>query len=87
VENVLEEMEKIFQEIEALKISDSLLHGEKIIARINEKVEKYNALREEAKIYYFYLLVTREALGLYNHNWVEVIYSLPKRLNPFNYYG
>ncbi len=47
------------------------------IADINDLVIKYNRIREEALLSAYYLLVTREALGLRNHKWVEEYYPIP----------
>jgi hypothetical protein len=49
------------------------------IEKINERIVQYNALREEAKLRYHYLIITREALGMRRHHWVEAIYKIPAR--------
>jgi hypothetical protein len=46
---------------------------------INEKIKIYNAMREQAKTRYYYLIVTREALGLHKHQWVEAYYRIPPK--------
>jgi hypothetical protein len=39
--------------------------------------EQRRALREEAKRYYWYLVVQREALGFRNHRELELYYRIP----------
>jgi len=50
-----------------------------IIEEINKKISRYNDLREDAKLRYHYLIITREALGMRRHHWVEEIYKIPAR--------
>jgi len=50
-----------------------------LIEEINEKISLYNILREDAKLRYHYLIITREALGMRRHHWVEAIYKIPAR--------
>jgi len=46
---------------------------------IDAQVHRYNRVREEAKLRYYYLIVTREALGLRRHHWVEAAYRIPPK--------
>jgi hypothetical protein len=48
-----------------------------LLAQINQNIDTFNKTREKAKIQYYYLIVTREALGLRKHHWVEELYSIP----------
>jgi len=50
-----------------------------LIEEINKKISCYNDLREDAKLRYHYLIITREALGMRRHHWVEEIYKIPAR--------
>jgi hypothetical protein len=51
----------------------------KILKEINGEISKYNHAREYAKLRYYYLIVTREAMGMRRHHWVEEIYKIPPR--------
>lgn len=46
---------------------------------IETGIRKFNQAREEAKLRYYYLIVTREALGLRRHHWVEAAYRIPPK--------
>ncbi len=52
---------------------------EMILEQINRNIDYFNKTRENAKIDYYYLIVTREALGLRKHHWVEELYSIPSK--------
>ena len=49
------------------------------IVEINGQISKYNRMREYARLRYYYLIVTREAMGMHRHTWVEEVYSIPPR--------
>lgn len=49
------------------------------LKQINQNIKAYNEVREKAKVQYYYLIVTREALGLRKHHWVEEIYAIPPK--------
>ncbi|HBH88206.1 MAG TPA: hypothetical protein DDY17_11510 [Syntrophaceae bacterium] len=51
----------------------------KIVQEINGEIGQYNHAREYAKLRYYYLIVTREAMGMRRHHWVEEIYKIPPR--------
>jgi hypothetical protein len=51
----------------------------KILKEINGEISKYNHAREYAKLRYYYMIVTREAMGMRRHHWVEEIYKIPPR--------
>ena len=40
--------------------------------------EKYENLLKEARMYYWYLIVQRESIGLRNHDDVRRIYAIPR---------
>ena len=42
-----------------------------------EKRQKYNQLRSRAELYYWYLMVQREAIGITNHNSLRELYPIP----------
>lgn len=47
--------------------------------QINEAIDQYNDACRKAEIQYYYLIVTREALGLRKHDRVEDVYRIPPR--------
>ncbi|MDD5723992.1 MAG: hypothetical protein PHY29_09700 [Syntrophales bacterium] len=51
----------------------------KLYAKINDEISRYNGAREYAKLRYRYLIITREAMGLRRHTWVEEIYRIPPK--------
>ncbi len=82
----IDKVNRIGAVIEKLKIS--LKSGEKhslsemtreIVNEINREIKSYNAAREHAKLRYYYMIVTREALGIRRHKWVDEMYSIPPR--------
>lgn len=52
---------------------------ELILEKINQNVDHFNKTREKAKVQHYYLIVTREAMGLRKHHWVEELYSIPPK--------
>ena len=50
-----------------------------IVAEINREIGKFNRAREYAKLRYYYLIVTREAMGMRRHHWVDEWYRIPPR--------
>jgi hypothetical protein len=51
----------------------------KLVREINGEIGKFNHAREYAKLRYYYLIVTREAMGLRRHHWVEETFKIPMR--------
>jgi hypothetical protein len=49
----------------------------RILGEINAKIRAYNRQRELVKTRYYYLIVTREALGLIHHQRLAEIYRIP----------
>ena len=47
--------------------------------KLNVLIEKFNAACEKAQLKYYYLIVTREAMGLYKHEYVQEIYQIPQK--------
>ncbi|OPY12985.1 MAG: hypothetical protein A4E66_00949 [Syntrophus sp. PtaB.Bin001] len=58
---------------------DNWMPKSMVIEEINKKISQYNDLRENAKLRYHYLIITREALGMRRHHWVEKFYQIPER--------
>ena len=56
----------------------------RLICELNGKIGLYNRQREKVRTCYYYLIVTREALGIIHHQRLEEIYRIPppKRLLP-----
>jgi hypothetical protein len=50
-----------------------------LISEINEKIAQFNAMREHAEVRMYYLIVTREALGLRRHQRIEEYYRIPPK--------
>ena len=82
----IDKVNRIGSVIEKLKMS--LKSGERhsvskmtgeIVNEINREIKSYNAARENAKLRYYYMIVTREALGIRRHKWVEEMYSIPPK--------
>lgn len=90
VEEVIDKMERIEEEIR-LKIStlnaaegqddsrDILRRRKLLYEEINGHIDAFNAFRQKAQLKYYYLIVTREALGLRRHEMVQKIYRIPDK--------
>ncbi len=84
IEQVIEERLKSYRSI-VEKSEDGYDDGklasrrQKIFKEINGEIGKFNHAREHAKLRYYYLIVTREAMGMRRHHWVEESYSIPPR--------
>mgnify|MGYP006943676909 FL=1 len=90
VEEILEKMKRIEGEIEIItslikaldhKNDHSVALRQKRIfcEEINCKIEEFNSIRQKAELQYYYLIVTREALGLRRHEMVQKIYRVPEK--------
>jgi hypothetical protein len=90
VEDVLQKMACIHQEIETkislLRSSVSDLPDQKILQRklliideINLHIDEFNHIRQKAELQFYYLIVTREALGLRRHQAVQDLYRIPEK--------
>ena len=49
------------------------------LKQLNEEIDTFNKVREEVKLCYYYLIVTREALGLRKHYRIEECYPIPPK--------
>jgi len=98
VEDVLDKLAKLEAEIEK-KISrlngvkkvdhpSALMRQkEKLYEEINGQIDEYNRVCRKAHLQYYYLIVTREALGLRRHEMVQKMYRIPetkKRIKAFH---
>lgn len=88
VEDALDELARLDCEIqiknEQLKslqpykqIPDDLNNQQALIEEINGSIDQFNKVLKKAELKYYYLIVTREALGLRRHDRVCEIYSIP----------
>ena len=90
VEDALERLVKIDQQIEE-KIQflrsqlkkgagrEDLHDQQTIFEELNVKIDQFNMACQKAEIQYYYLIVTREALGLRRHETVQKIYQIPPK--------
>ena len=85
IENSLEERLSRLKELEPLISQDGKsvrnLRGlrRQMMIEINREISKYNGAREYALMRHYYLIVTREAMGIRRHHWVEQHYRIPPR--------
>jgi hypothetical protein len=54
-------------------------NAQNLRGEVNVKIRAYNRQREHVKTRYYYLIVTREALGLIHHERIEEIYRIPPK--------
>ncbi len=85
IENSLEERMDRLAEIERL-VSQDLTDARslsqlrrQIVAEINWEISRFNGAREYALMRLYYLIVTREAMGMRRHHWVDQHYRVPPR--------
>ncbi len=97
VEDALAALEKIDREIRALmeilgqrcshaKTGGPASQDRSLYEAINERIEAFNDACAAAEIKYYYLIVTREAMGLRRHETVKQMYAIPpkkKKLQAF----
>jgi hypothetical protein len=90
VDEVIEQLMRIDKEIE-VKISllntfywnnyasEMLQKKQMVCEEINLSIDQFNAIRQKAELQYYYLIVTREALGLRRHEMIQDIYRIPAK--------
>jgi hypothetical protein len=49
------------------------------LLEINGEIRRYNRAREYAQLRFYYLIVTREAMGFRRHKSVEDVYKIPPK--------
>ena len=88
VDEAIEQLMRIDREIE-VKISllntfcwnnhasEMLQKKQMLCEEINLSIDQFNAIRQKAQLQYYYLIVTREALGLRRHEMIQEIYRIP----------
>ena len=50
-----------------------------MVVEINREISRFNRVREYALMRHYYLIVTREAMGMRRHHWVDQHYRVPPR--------
>jgi len=45
-----------------------------------EKVKQYRELHDQAQLFYWYLMVQREAIGIRNHDMLIQLYRIPDKI-------
>jgi hypothetical protein len=85
IENSLEERMGRLADIERLVPQDLTEDGSlgrlrrQMVVEINREISKFNGAREYALVSHYYLIVTREAMGMRRHHWVDQHYRVPPR--------
>lgn len=89
VEEVIDKLRRIEREIEVKKSLLETIHCHNhtlslrqkpfICEEINGHIEQFNSIRQKAELKYYYLIVTREALGLRRHEMIQKIYKIPDK--------
>lgn len=83
--NQLKAIESIINiKMESLSDPGSKSRRAELIGDINGEIRHYNEAREYAKLRYYYLIVTREAMGFRRHKSVEEVYSIPPKKKPLS---
>jgi len=59
--------------------SEMLQKKQMVCEEINLSMDQFNAIRQKAELQYYYLIVTREALGLRRHEMIQDIYRIPAK--------
>jgi hypothetical protein len=90
VEDALAELTKLDREIQIKKEQLQSLQLQEqytcdpndqqvLIYEINVGIDQFNAVLKKAELKYYYLIVTREALGLRRHKMIQEIYAIPEK--------
>lgn len=67
---------------ELMRTSAGSESSEEAYRAVNREIQNFNRAREHAKVRYYYLIVTREAMGFRRHTTVEEAYRIPPRKKP-----
>ncbi|MGV8059742.1 MAG: hypothetical protein AB2L12_17240 [Smithellaceae bacterium] len=90
VEDAIDELTKLDYEIQikeeqlkSLKLQDQSPHNlnkqQALVDEINVSIDQFNTVHNRAQLKYYYLIVTREALGLRRHDRIQEIYIIPAK--------
>lgn len=78
LDHVIKVKDELLQSLQKQEqIPDNLHKQQLIIAEINESIDKFNVVHKRAELKYYYLIVTREALGLRRHDTIKEFYKIP----------
>ncbi len=78
----LQSIEKDLTEVLVLwnrEVASGGRNSQSLCGEVNVKIHAYNRQREHVKTRYYYLIVTREALGIIHHERLEEIYRIPPK--------
>jgi hypothetical protein len=90
VDEAIEQLLRIDREIEAKisllnsfsgnKHAPEIFQKKKLVfEEINLSIDHFNVIRQKTQLQYYYLIVTREALGLRRHEMIQDIYRIPDK--------
>ena len=90
VDEAIEQLMRIDRKIEAKmsllnsfssnKQAQEIFQKKKLVfEEINSSIDRFNVIRQKAQLQYYYLIVTREALGLRRHEMIQEIYRIPDK--------
>jgi hypothetical protein len=78
----LKSIEKDLTEVLVLRqreVENGGSNSQRLRGEANAKIRAYNRQREHVKTRYYYLIVTREALGIIHHGRLEEVYQIPPK--------
>jgi hypothetical protein len=73
---IAEKLESLLAACERLARAD----GEEAPRARERRLAEHERTRTEAKLYYWYLVVQREAVGMFDHGVIARMYPIPARL-------
>ncbi len=68
--------------MEILSSAEKQMPAVDLIKEINRDIKRFNEAREHAELRFYYLIVTREAVGFRRHKSVEEVFPIPPRKKP-----
>jgi hypothetical protein len=80
IEDLSESFNQIVEKCRAPYDDNNLMFLRKqALKELNAEISRFNRVREYAKLRYYYLVVTREAMGMRRHHWIEDVYRIPPK--------
>lgn len=84
IEKIIEELSWSFNRIvERCRApyddSNQMSPRKRALLEINAEISRFNRVREYARLRYYYLIVTRESMGMRRHHWIEDVYRIPPK--------
>jgi uncharacterized protein (UPF0335 family) len=79
LEEAIRKLAELRDSIEALRgeLQGATFDRDALTQAVALLVQEYNTLREKAVTFYRYLIIQREAVGLFDHRDVDRLYRLP----------